>query len=376
MISALSYNIIGLGSSTKENDIREMVRKEKIDFCFIQETKAENHSKIEKLSLWGVDCSEMAVRCAKGRSGGILSTWNKDRFAASSSWDIPGAVIVNGIWKSGNLLCCFVNVYAPIDCSDKVSLWETLKEVVAQNKEKCLVLAGDFNSVRKEDERAGRGGSYGRKDMRRFDEFIRESMLVEIPTPGRKFTWYQASRGCKSRLDRILVHDQWLRYWPATAAKCLPRTIFDHCPIIFSTKKVDWGPRPFRFINAWMSHPDFKQLIQSSWNEKEINGWSYFVFKEKLKFLKQVLKGWNKTSFGDIDHNIQVLKDEILHWDTMDDVFGLEDHENICRNEARAKLLCQTRNKNDLLRQKARIRWLQEGDLNTKFYHRCVVGMR
>lgn len=54
--------------------------------------------------------------------------------------------------------------------------------------------------------------------------------------------------------------------------------------------------------------------------------------------MKGDLKLWNNEIFGHIDKNIERRKQEILMYDTIDDVMGLEEQEVCLRNEAKANL--------------------------------------
>ncbi|XP_057811305.1 uncharacterized protein LOC131025528 [Salvia miltiorrhiza] len=177
---------------------------------------------------WGMSNFDWAVRESEGRSGGILSVWNKDKFVATSKWNVTGAVIVNGIWLQGGLHCCFVNVYAPMGTTEKESLWDTLQLIALQNKDSCLCSLGDFNAVRDSGERVGKGAVFNQADARSFDAFIRQSNLLEIRTQGRKFTWYQPGGGCKSKLDRFMVNEKWMQEWPDTVGRGLQRSVSDH----------------------------------------------------------------------------------------------------------------------------------------------------
>ncbi|XP_057808990.1 uncharacterized protein LOC131023466 [Salvia miltiorrhiza] len=257
---------------------------------------------------------------------------------------MAGAVIVNGIWLQGDLQCCFVNVYAPMGSAEKESLWDALQILALPNKYSYLCILGDFNAVCDPGERVGKGVVFNQADARNFDAFIRQSNLLEIRTQGRKFTWYQPSGGCKSKLDRFLVNERWPQEWSGTVGRGLQRSVSDHL-----------------FLNSWLSHPDFSKLVRKTWEETKIEGWSCYVFKEKLKLVKNALKEWNLRIYGNIEHGLRELKDE---------------SEMIRRNELRAKIILKSKEKCSLLQQKAKVKWVKEGDLNTSFYHKAIVGRR
>ncbi|XP_057794589.1 uncharacterized protein LOC131010900 [Salvia miltiorrhiza] len=258
---------------------------------------------------------QVAVRNSEGRAGGIACVWNRDVFEASSKWDLPGAVVVNGIVKQGNIGCCIINVYAPARAGEKHRLWDAIGTIVVQNADMCVCVMGDFNVVRRREERAGNGETFNEAEARGFDDFICSNELEEIRIQGRKYTWFKPNGRCKSKLDRFLVNEEWLRVWEGSVACGLQRTLSDHLPIQLRTKCEDWGPTPFRFLNVWVSHPDFHDVVDDVWSKADVVGWKSFVVKEKLKMLKVKLKEWNKLTFGSIDHRIQSLKIEIQEMD-------------------------------------------------------------
>ncbi|XP_057779903.1 uncharacterized protein LOC130998504 [Salvia miltiorrhiza] len=375
-MNLLSYNIRGLGSVAKQRDVTDLVKGQKIDFCCLQETKMEVFKDLFCKSWWGSNYTDIAIRNSEGRAGGIVCLWNREVFEASSTWDLPGAVVVNGRYKEGDILCCIINVYAPIGSGDKRILWDALSSIVEQNTDRSVCILGDFNSVRRRDERVGSGEAFGVVDARSFEEFIRENDLEEIKTQGRKFTWYKPNGKCKSKIDRFLVNENWLAAWEGTSARGLQRSISDHCPIILTTRSEDWGPIPFRFLNAWVNHSEFEEMVKQVWTVNNVGGWSFFVVKEKLKKLKEVLKVWNRTSFGEIDNKIQELQKELQEKDKVDEQRGLQESEVIRRNEIQALLSLQLTNKQMMLQQKAKLKWLKEGDTNSGFFHRAIRGRR
>lgn len=273
---------------------------------------------------------------AEGLSGGILSIWNKHIFCKVSSWHIRGALVVNGFCREDGKQTCIVNVYAPCSTSEKTVLWDILDNFISQQGDIYICVVGDFNAVRTASERAGQGSFVYVKEMDDFNHFIADANLVEIPLCGRFYTWYRKNGSCKSKLDRLLVNEEWINKWPDYSLKSGGRSFSDHCPIFIVQAIRDWGPRPFRFINSWISHRNFKDFIEQKWTSYKTVGWAGFCLKEKLKMLKVDLKIWNKNVFGNLDNQIDCRKLEIEALDKLDDAFGLEEDEISRRNQATA----------------------------------------
>lgn len=76
--------------------MQELIRKYNFVFCCIQETKMESLDKNYARLIWGGENFGWAVRGPVSRSGGILTLRNIDYFTCLSSWDMSGAVVVNG----------------------------------------------------------------------------------------------------------------------------------------------------------------------------------------------------------------------------------------------------------------------------------------
>lgn len=271
---------------------------------------------------------------------------------------------------------CIVNVYVPCCRVEKRRLWDLLAVVAAQSRGISMCIIGDLNSILVEGERVGIGGRDDSGERKEFRAFVEGSGLIDVPLQGRKFTCYKSDGSCKSRIDRALINERWAETWRDTGLRGLPRSISDHCAIVLQTMQVDWGPIPFRFVNAWISHPQYREVVEASWRDEGIVGWGSYVFKEKLKRLKEVLKVWNRDHFGNMDANICRLREEINDLDERDDEGGLSEEEALRRRVATAHLILQLKNKKSLLAQKARMRWLKEGDVNSKTFHRAIIHKR
>ncbi|KAL8537033.1 hypothetical protein ACS0TY_012283 [Phlomoides rotata] len=130
----LTYNIRGLGSRAKRREIRESIARYDIDFCCIQESKMEIVDDFACRAIWGRGNYNWSFKPSVGRSGGIISIWNSDKFICSSSWFMEGAVVVNGYWTSDDSHCMIINVYAPCLLSEREELWDRILSVINQSQ--------------------------------------------------------------------------------------------------------------------------------------------------------------------------------------------------------------------------------------------------
>lgn len=216
-----SFNVRGLGKKAKRREIKEMLKKNNIDFCCIQETKLGSMENRICNSIWGDRNYDWVCKEANGNSGGILSIWNDRVFCKVSAWFADGVLVVNGFLRDEGIHICIMNVYAPCLSFEKMALWDLICNIVAQQSSSYIYVARDFNAIRKEEERMGRGTVIDYRDIMSFNDFISNANLVELPLWGRSYTWYRKDGSCKSKLDRFLVNEEWLNRWPKSYDKKL-----------------------------------------------------------------------------------------------------------------------------------------------------------
>jgi len=111
-----------------------------------------------------------------------------------------------------------------------------------------------FNSIRRLGERRNVEIDVDhRREMRRFNEFIENNELVDIPMVGRKYVWYKPNGLIKSRIHRIriLVSTEWLDKWSDSIYYVLDRSMYDHCALVLKMNIMDCGPKSFRSLDIW-----------------------------------------------------------------------------------------------------------------------------
>lgn len=100
------------------------------------------------------------------------------------------------------------------------------------------------------------------------------------------------------------------------------------------------------------------------------------MLKEKLKILKGNLKCWNQSCFGDLKEKIKDVVEKINEVDIQDKEGNASDEGLIGRKELISEFWKEATNYESLMQQKARSKWLKDGNGNPKFFHAMVNRRR
>jgi len=95
---------------------------------------------------------------------------------------------------------------------------------------------------------------------------------------------------------------------PASSQFVLERNFSYHCPVLFKSKNVHWGAKPFRVLDCWLKDKSFGKIVKECWTQTQLSGWGGLALKEKIKRLKERLKSCNKEQFGDTFKRVQQLE--------------------------------------------------------------------
>ncbi|XP_020681768.1 uncharacterized protein LOC110099080 [Dendrobium catenatum] len=166
--------------------------------------------------------------------------------------------------------------------------------------------------------------------------------LHDLGFSGPNFTWSnnEGTSRIWVRIDRILINCEGLNAAPFASVKQLNRLSSDHCPLILSLGSD--GVRPsskwLRFEDVWLSYP-------VSW--------------------KIVVKAWGRTDFG---CPVEVLVD------CSDD--GLTPEQDVELRNAVGEFNLTLARLTTWWRQWAKVRWIEEGDANSHFFHTVATARR
>ncbi|GAB4860838.1 hypothetical protein Ancab_040053 [Ancistrocladus abbreviatus] len=142
----LSLNCRGLGCAFKRKEIRKLVRKERVEAIFLQETKLDKVDRSICRNIWGDDNFDWAAKLSVGKAGGLICIWNSGIFKVDSMEVSAHVIWLSGCWGQEQIRINFCNIYSPCQYAEKRNLWEDLTVAMEQEQGKwCLI--GDFNSI-------------------------------------------------------------------------------------------------------------------------------------------------------------------------------------------------------------------------------------
>ncbi|XP_058741064.1 uncharacterized protein LOC131613407 [Vicia villosa] len=367
-----SFNIRGGCSYVKRRRIHQIIINGKANVFLLQETKLKSCSDLIAKSFWREVGIDYSVSDSEGMSGGLIILWNASKLNVVCSFRGAGFLGIKVIWMDRVFYIC--NVYSPCNLSLKRVLWRNLLDLKDNFNDGEWLLGGDFNSVKNGGERKGRPVVDNQVEWDEFTGFINDIGLEDVSCKGKKFSWFSSDGRSKSQIDRFLVSSNIVNWWGVVGQQIGDRDVSDHCPIWIVVDKMDWGPKPFKFNNEWFQHKDFIGFVEKEWNGLDVHGHGDFVLKEKLRLLKNKLRWWNTTVFGKI--NLE-LEEGVKEINAIDNHPSNEEVESGDRWRANRKFWTNLKIRENMLIQKARLKWLNDGDDNSRYFHAIMKrGLR
>ncbi|GAU28731.1 hypothetical protein TSUD_372380 [Trifolium subterraneum] len=380
----LSWNCRGLGGPSAIPNLKKLARGHKPDVLFLSETLSHNRH-IESIRvLLGFDsCLAIDV---EGRSGGLAVFWKDsskcrvlnytrnfinmlvedeqwgewrltcyygypERSRRRATWDllralgnissIPWCIIgefsdllsqadkkvEDEQWGEWRLTC----YYGYPERSRRRATWDLLRALGNISSIPWCII-GEFSDLLSQADKKGIHPHPNSLCMG-FRQAVSDCDLTDIPIEGHQFTWIK-SRGTphviEERLDRAMASTSWLQLFPQVRLTNLLASHSDHSPILLQ----------------WLGGRENLEVIDRVTRcANKLQRWGK---KKRIRFKEEI--------------------DECVR--RMNELRGNQDEEGSIQyqelSERHATLLIQEEGH---WKQRAKMHWLQEGDMNTRFFH-------
>ncbi|MQM06758.1 hypothetical protein Taro_039590 [Colocasia esculenta] len=267
-------------------------------------------------------------------------------------------------------------VLASCCVNERRKLWDYIIDHSTACSDPWLI-GGDFNNYLGLHEKRG-----GKKNLSRsvmdFLACVSAEGIEDVGFTGSKFTWFNGREhnGIWIRIDKLFFNAIWAISCPPVHVQHLDRACSDHSPLLISsTTEERKGPSRFTFQHMWCSHDTFTKDSAAAWKMAPASTYPLINMAFKLQNMKKFYRRWNKETFGNVSQNLQQAEASFATAQkNFDDDPSHGNHAIFLLAKDRLDHVLSQEEK--LWRQKSRIKWLKDGDNNTKFVHAYALNQK
>jgi hypothetical protein len=373
-MKALIWNSEGLRDTGKHLFIKETIREQNLDLVAFLETGRSNFATPFLSDLAGGRNFIWFCLPPHGRSGGILVGINSEVLSVRNVDAGEFCVKLHLRSKLDGFEWSFMAVYGAAQDVQKPPF---LAELVRMCEKQTLpmLVGGDFNIIRSPQEK--NNNNYNARWPFVFNAIIESLNLREIVLSGRQYTW--ASRRetpTYEKLDRVLASVDWEHKFPLVSVRALSRSGSDHTPLLIdSGEHAHLGNKAlFSFELSWLREDGFHDLVKREWNASVSGNNPIEIWQNKIRHLRRFLRGWAKNRSGVYKKEKERLLSIIDELDIKAETTPLVALERDALRKANDGLAKLRREEEAKWAQRAKVKHVQEGGNNTRYFHLIANG--
>jgi exonuclease III len=370
----MTWNSEGFRDPGKHLFVTEAIREHRLDFIALLETGRSNFT-LSFLSSLAAG-REFAWFCLPphGRSGGILVGINTHTLSVKKVDNGDFCVKLHIKSKTDGFEWILVPIYGAAQDAHKADF---LSELVRMCEVESLpmLLAGDFNILRRKEDK--NNNNFNPHWPFVFNAIIESLNLREIALSGRQYTWANRRENpTYEKLDRVLATVEWEQKFPLVTVRALTRAGSDHTPLLIDTgQHAHRGNRlSFSFELAWFQQDGFHEMVAAEWAAVPRGSSPMDTWQRKIRHLRRFLRGWAKNLSGKYKKEKEHLLHTIDALDIKAESIPLTPFERDNLKQAHERLNKLRRDEEQKWAQRAKVKHVQEGGSNTKYFHLIANG--
>lgn len=374
MNSILFWNYRGARKKATKTYAYHLIGKHKVSIITLIETRISSFDNIEVQQLLGSNWKACNVP-AHGLSGGVIICWNNDIVQFKPSV-LNYQCLIGSVQEQNNCMWNLIAVYAKHSYVERREIWSILDRYLDDGIP--TIIGGDFNYICDPSDK--KGGRPYKHSTGAIEEMMERNDLTECKFSGPRFTWTNnkdKKRKIWERLDRVLLNSAAVVKIPEACTAHLPRISYDHCPILFqmsmaAKKTSNW----MKFEYTWLFYPQAWRIVHFRWF-RTVAGSPAEVLDRKCKSTLKALFFWSRNMFSVLNERKHTLEAELLDLQNSEcSLVGLS-------SEQEAEMICKANELTSTIarihswwKQKTKLRWIKDGDCNSKFFQAWVSSRR
>ena len=369
----ITLNARGLKNKLKRTAIFNYLKTQQVDIACLQECHASKKDIVVWERQWG---GKMFFQEGTGSSRGEIIMISK-HFSGTVNLEICQDRLVVVTIQSGSYNFTLANVYAPNKKPDKVRFFNILKKILSNYKTN-IILMGDFNCVRNNELDIISGHPHNEMEIEQLRETTSALGVHDLwriyHAKEKDYTWSRQTPFIARRLDYCFATEDILTNLVACEHLNVPNT--DHKAVLIELNETNFvrGPGYWHFNNSYLKDAEFVEqmnrfledivgpeqlgIVTSSvekWELCKIEIREFCISYGKQKACKK------KNKVLQINSEIKDIEKKLIidpsNEDLQRKIFTLKQKLELMHLEkARG---AQTR---------ARVKWIEEGEKNTKFF--------
>jgi hypothetical protein len=264
--SLFSWNVRGLNSLAKQEEVRQVINLHKPLVVSLQETRlAENTIPMINNIMGPMFSSNFRYLPAEVTRGRILLTCKDDGYQFTDILIKCYTISVTVVDSRTNSQWTLAGVYGPQEDFDKRLFLRELWSIKDLARPTWLVM-GDFNLIYLDQDKSN--GRLNRRMMTRFTITLNHMEVREVPLLGRCFTWSNDHASpTMSKIDRVFCTVPWEEIHLHLVLHSLSASVSDHCPLMLRSQEQFPHPPIFRFEAHWPLMPGFAECVNQAWSK-------------------------------------------------------------------------------------------------------------